>query len=105
MITKGQGHTSPIRLAASQQLGRFTNTRQAIKGKAIMVGTTPYVGQRLSLKGQACTVRYVGAVADKKGEWLGVEWDDASRGKHDGTHDGTSYFTCRSRLSYVSVYL
>jgi dynactin complex subunit len=60
-----------------------------------------YVGQRLSLKGQSCTVRYIGAVADKNGEWLGVEWDDASRGKHDGTHNGTSYFTCRSRLSYI----
>lgn len=53
-----------------------------------------YVGQRLSLKGQACTVQYVGAVADKPGTWLGVEWDDPGRGKHDGTHDGTKYFEC-----------
>ena len=70
-----------------------------------MVETTPYVGQRLSLKGQTCTVRYVGAVAEKKGEWLGVEWDDASRGKHDGTHDGTSYFTCWLRLSCIYICL
>lgn len=68
-----------------------------------MVEITPYVGQRFSLKGQSCTVRYVGVVADKKGEWLGVEWDDASRGKHDGTHDGTSYFKCRSMFSYILV--
>lgn len=55
---------------------------------------TPYIGQRLSLKNQACTVRYIGTVADKQGTWLGVEWDDPSRGKNNGTHDGTSYFTC-----------
>jgi dynactin complex subunit len=54
-----------------------------------------YIGQRLSLKSQTCTVRYVGQVADKQGQWLGVEWDDASRGKHDGTHEGVSYFKCR----------
>lgn len=70
-----------------------------------MVETTPFVGQRLSLKGQTCTVRYVGAVAEKKGEWLGVEWDDASRGKHDGTHDGTSYFKCRPSFSHIHKYL
>jgi len=70
-----------------------------------MVEVTPYIGQRLSLKGQTCTVRYVGAVAEKKGEWLGVEWDDASRGKHDGTHDGTSYFKCRSSFSHICTYL
>lgn len=29
------------------------------------------------------------------GEWLGVEWDDPARGKHDGTHEGHSYFECR----------
>jgi len=70
-----------------------------------MVETASHVGQRLSLKGQTCTIRYVGAVADKNGEWLGVEWDDASRGKHDGTHNGTSYFKCRSRFSYIYICL
>ena len=29
------------------------------------------------------------------GEWVGVEWDDANRGKHSGDHEGTKYFTCR----------
>lgn len=26
------------------------------------------------------------------GVWLGVEWDDPDRGKHDGTHEGHTYF-------------
>lgn len=25
--------------------------------------------------------------------WFGVEWDDAERGKHSGTHDGHTYFS------------
>lgn len=54
-----------------------------------------HIGQRLSLKDQLCTIRYLGPVGDKAGEWLGVEWDDASRGKHDGTYNGKKYFKCK----------
>ncbi|GAB7348580.1 hypothetical protein MBLNU459_g6966t1 [Dothideomycetes sp. NU459] len=55
-----------------------------------------YPGKRLSTKGHRCTVRYVGEVEDKQGEWLGVEWDDPSRGKHSGSYGGVEYFKCRS---------
>merc|ERR1712027_163356 len=41
------------------------------------------------------TVRYVGEVAGTKGEWIGVEWDDEGRGRHDGPHDGKRYFSVR----------
>lgn len=64
------------------------------------------VGQRLSLKRDRCTIRYVGTVAGKKGQWLGVEWDDAIRGKHDGAVEGTRYFTCKSVMNariYITV--
>ena len=37
------------------------------------------------------TVRYVGEVAGTKGQWIGVEWDDEGRGRHDGTHDGKRF--------------
>ena len=30
------------------------------------------------------------------GIWIGVEWDDPSRGKHDGVHEGHRYFSTRS---------
>ena len=58
---------------------------------------TPVVGQRLSYDGALCTVRYVGEVAGTAsgGTWLGVEWDDPTRGKHDGVHKGVRYFRCR----------
>uniref|UniRef100_A0A667I316 Tubulin-specific chaperone E n=1 Tax=Lynx canadensis TaxID=61383 RepID=A0A667I316_LYNCA len=29
------------------------------------------------------------------GLWLGVEWDNPERGKHDGSHEGIVYFKCR----------
>lgn len=79
---------------------RNTDSTTRDKEHEAMVDIAPYIGQRLSLKKQTCTVRYIGAVADKSGDWLGIEWDDASRGKHDGTHDGTSYFKCRFTISY-----
>lgn len=55
------------------------------------------VGQRISFDGALCTVRYVGPVKSTSGSWLGVEWDDPVRGKHDGSHKDVRYFTCLSK--------
>jgi hypothetical protein len=60
------------------------------------------VGSRLSYRGRRCTLRYVGTIIGQ-GEkiFLGVEWDDED-GKHNGTKDGVSYFTCRSlKIQYL----
>ncbi|CAK4031213.1 Hypothetical predicted protein [Lecanosticta acicola] len=70
-----------------------------------MEASSYHIGQRLSLKGQLCTIRYIGAVADKPGDWLGVEWDDPTRGKHDGTHDGVRYFECRNTSKSAASFL
>ncbi|KAI9844405.1 MAG: hypothetical protein M1837_005606 [Sclerophora amabilis] len=59
--------------------------------------TNPYIGQRLSFSASLCTVRYIGPVQGTKNEWLGVEWDDPSRGKHEGKHEGVRYFECKSQ--------
>lgn len=65
---------------------------------------THHIGQRISYDGAACTVRFIGGVAGTTGSWLGVEWDDAARGKHDGSHKGTRYFTCTTSYpSYESL--
>lgn len=53
-------------------------------------------------EGFRATVRYVGPVAAAKNadnDWLGVEWDNITRGKHDGScvdNDGNyhRYFEC-----------
>ncbi|KAK6213961.1 putative CAP-Gly domain-containing protein [Colletotrichum tabaci] len=56
-----------------------------------------HIGQRLSYDGALCTVRYIGPVAGTSGTWLGVEWDDSGRGKHDGQHGDVRYFSCLSK--------
>ena len=53
-----------------------------------------HIGKRLSFGGDLCTVLYIGDVKGTKGKWLGVEWDDASRGKHAGEAGGVRYFEC-----------
>ncbi|QLQ81612.1 hypothetical protein HG537_0F03730 [Torulaspora globosa] len=50
-------------------------------------------GDRLNIDGEICTVRYVGEIC----KWpetnaYGVEWDNPTRGKNDGTVDGVRYF-------------
>ncbi|CEO98471.1 unnamed protein product (mitochondrion) [Plasmodiophora brassicae] len=48
------------------------------------------------------TVRYIGPVEGRQGQWIGVEWDDRARGRHDGCVDGRRYFTCgRSAATFV----
>ncbi|KAI3274298.1 hypothetical protein CBS147309_4202 [Penicillium roqueforti] len=59
--------------------------------------TVSLVGQRRSFDGHLSTIRYVGTVQGTTGDWLGVEWDDASRGKHSGEHKGVRYFSCKSK--------
>lgn len=54
------------------------------------------LGTRIRLDssaGSAGTVRYVGAIATHPGLWLGIEWDDAVRGKHDGCIADVRYFS------------
>jgi hypothetical protein len=64
--------------------------------------TTIAVGDRIASDGCYATVRYVGHLSVdsqsasskiKDTIWIGVEWDDPSRGKHDGSYAGAKYFT------------
>lgn len=53
------------------------------------------VGARVLLGGRAAaTVRYVGRLEGQAGTWVGVEYDETGRGKHDGSHAGRRYFAC-----------
>jgi hypothetical protein len=57
------------------------------------------LGDRIDCAGHKGTVRYFGAVEGTAGQWVGVDWDDISRGKHDGTLRGVQYFKARASTS------
>ncbi|KAG8626240.1 hypothetical protein KVT40_005185 [Elsinoe batatas] len=64
-----------------------------------------HVGQRLSVRGELGTIRYIGSIQGKPGTFIGIEWDLPDRGKHDGSHEGKRYFTCRSRSDKCASFL
>ena len=55
---------------------------------------SPQLGTRIAHGGHIGTVKFVGPAEGTRGDWLGVEWDDPQRGKHDGVKDGRRYFSC-----------
>ncbi|XP_067130971.1 tubulin-specific chaperone E [Centruroides vittatus] len=54
------------------------------------------LGSRIFCDGEYGTVLYVGKVGSFHGIWLGIEWDNPERGKHDGSYNGVNYFKTRS---------
>ncbi|XP_021917557.1 tubulin-specific chaperone E isoform X2 [Zootermopsis nevadensis] len=56
-------------------------------------------GHRVESCGYYGTICYIGEVPPTKGIWLGVDWDDPTRGKHNGTHEAKKYFTTRHSTS------
>ncbi|GAN02016.1 tubulin-specific chaperone E [Mucor ambiguus] len=54
-----------------------------------------HIGSRIQVGKDRATIRFIGTVNNTKGDWLGVEWDDPHRGKHNGTHQDVKYFSCR----------
>ena len=47
---------------------------------------------RTVLEGHYATVRFIGQLQGQEGDWVGLEWDEAARGKHDGSTGGIRYF-------------
>lgn len=50
------------------------------------------VGSRIHCEGEYGIVLYIGPIEGLDGVWLGVEWDNPSRGKHSGAYKDTIYF-------------
>jgi tubulin-specific chaperone E len=55
-----------------------------------------YPGTRVAFENALCTVRFNGVLPGHQGHWLGVEWDDTERGKHDGQYKGKRLFNTLS---------
>lgn len=53
------------------------------------------IGERVECSGYLGTVKYVGPIEGKPSMWLGIDWDDPSRGKHNGSVNGVQYFKTR----------
>lgn len=54
------------------------------------------IGQRVRINFEVATVRYIGEVDGYGSQrWVGLEWDDPTRGKHDGIVRGKRYFQTR----------
>lgn len=51
------------------------------------------VGKRINYDGNLGKVLYEGPVTNSEIIWIGVQWDDPSRGKHSGEYKGVRYFT------------
>lgn len=49
---------------------------------------------RIELNGSTGTVKYIGPLIHKKDNdlWVGISWDEVTRGKHNGTVEGFEYF-------------
>ncbi|OZJ06832.1 hypothetical protein BZG36_00065 [Bifiguratus adelaidae] len=60
---------------------------------------------RLRVGTEAATLRFRGPLTGTQGEWLGVEWDDPSRGKHNGQHQGEQVFECARRHAKNASFL
>ena len=67
---------------------------------------TDLVGQRVVLRQHLGSIRYAGQLLNnpKAGTdiWLGIEWDEEGQGKHMGTVDGVTYFSCEFHLNSPS---
>jgi len=50
------------------------------------------LGDRIKFGADIGVVKYIGPVGSHAGTWLGIEWEDPSRGKHSGDVDGVVYF-------------
>jgi dynactin 1 len=59
-----------------------------------MTSSSYSVGQRIELNdGRVATIRFVGPTSFQTGEWIGVEFGEAT-GKNDGSVKGERYFQC-----------
>ena len=63
------------------------------------------LGKRIELNGYSGTIRYSGPLKHKNDNdvWVGIDWDDKSRGKHNGTVESTFYFNCNYSIHDISV--
>lgn len=53
------------------------------------------IGERIVVNESKGVVQFYDEIAGTSGQWVGIDWDNLKRGKHDGTLNGIKYFTTR----------
>ena len=54
------------------------------------------IGKRVECNGEYGIVKYLGTLSGYQGQWLGIDWDNEERGKHDGSVNGQKLFDTRT---------
>ncbi len=66
-----------------------------------------YLNRRVELNDYCGTIKYIGSLKHKKEPeaelWLGIEWDDERRGKHNGTIENFKYFETKDQKNSGSL--
>ncbi|KAF5279447.1 hypothetical protein FQA39_LY05557 [Lamprigera yunnana] len=57
------------------------------------------IGDRVDCGGYLGVVKYVGLIEGYHNTWIGIDWDDHNRGKHNGTVQGIRYFVASAEQS------
>jgi len=72
------------------------NNNNNEEGKKEKMTSSIEINSRVeTLDGHRGFARYCGEVSGQHGTWVGIEWDDQNRGKHDGRRDEKRYFECK----------
>lgn len=90
-------YEGPNNTLAVMRLHVGQRVRVETDGPAAALGPVPASTEEEFASTAKATVRYIGPVAaarDPLAVMIGIEWDDASRGKNDGMVGGHRYFTC-----------
>lgn len=77
----------------------FANIYSGTSTGIINEVSTKLVGCRVIKEEQLGTVKYVGPIGNSAVTWLGVDWDNDTKGRHDGSFKGVKYFTAHAETS------
>ncbi|KAF6776674.1 hypothetical protein AHF37_03303 [Paragonimus kellicotti] len=87
VTTKDVLHTTIPDILHGTQCGRITSADDRL------------VGDRVVHEEHFGTIYYVGELPNSADVWLGINWDNPNRGRHNGTYKGHQYFRAETETS------